>query len=62
MTGIFNLRSSKPKLIFIWNADILFRYLETQGNNNVLSHNLLTQKLLTLLPLSASHRTILDYK
>ena len=38
MTGIFNLRPPKPKLSFVWDVDILFRYLEKQGSNTSLSH------------------------
>ena len=29
MIGIFILRPPKPKLGFVWDLDILFRYLET---------------------------------
>ena len=45
MTGVFNLRPSKPKLGFAWDVNILFRYFEQQGENNSLSDKLLTQKL-----------------
>ena len=57
MTSIFKLSPPKPKLSFVWDVDILFRYLETQGSNNVLSKKLLTQKLLVLLFLLGSGRT-----
>ena len=57
MTSIFKLSPPKPKLSFVWDVDILFRYLETQGSNNVLSKKLLTQKLLVLLLLLGSGRT-----
>ena len=42
MTGIFNLRPPKPKLSFVWNVDILFRYFEQQGDNCLLSGIVLT--------------------
>ena len=48
MTGVFNLRPPKPKLSFIWDVDILFRYFEQQGYNNSSSDILLTQKPLIL--------------
>ena len=47
MTGVFNLTPPKPKLFFVWDVDILFRYFEQQGDNNSLSDKLLTQKLIT---------------
>ena len=49
MTGVFNLRPPKPKLSFVWDVNILFRYFEQQGDNDSLSDKLLTQKLLILL-------------
>ena len=48
-TGVFNLRPPKPKLSFVWDVDILFRYFEQQDDNNSLSDKPLTQKLLILL-------------
>ena len=44
MTGVFNLRLPKPKLSFVWDVDILFRYFEQQDGNNLLSDKLQTQK------------------
>ena len=55
MTGVL-LRPPKPKLSFVWDVDILFRYFEQQGDNNSLSDKLLTQKLLILLLLLGAHR------
>ena len=49
MTGAFNLRPPKLKLRFVWDVDILLRYFDQQGDNNLLSDKLLTQKLLILL-------------
>ena len=49
MTGLFNLRTPKPKLSFLWNADILFKCFEQEGDNNSLPDKLLTQILLILL-------------
>ena len=42
--GIFILKPSKPKLSFLWDVDILFRFFEQQGNNCLLSDTILTQK------------------
>ena len=56
MTGVFNLRPPKPKLSFVWDVDILFRYFEQQRENSSLSNRLLTQKLLVLLLLLGAHR------
>ena len=56
MTGIFNLRSLKPKLIFVWDVDILLRYFEQQGDNCFLLDTILTQKLINLLLLLEAHR------
>ena len=56
MTGVFNLRPPKPKLSFVWDINILFWYFEQQGDNNLLSDKLLTQKLLILLLLIGAHR------
>ena len=56
MTGIFNLRPTKPKLSFVWDVDILFRYFEQQGDNCLLSDIILTQKLIILLLLLGAHR------
>ena len=49
MTGVFNLRPPKPKLSFMWDMDILFRYFDQQRDNNSLSDKLLSQSLLILL-------------
>ena len=54
--GIFILKPSKPKLSFLWDVDILFRFFEQQGNNCLLSDTILTQKLITLLLLLGAHR------
>ena len=48
-TGVFNLRPPKPKLSFVWNVNILFKFFEQQGDDNSLADKLLTQKLLILL-------------
>ena len=37
INGFFNLKPPKPKLIFVWDVDVLFRYFEQQGDNNLLS-------------------------
>ena len=56
MNEVFKLRPPKPKLSFVWNVCILFRYFEQQGHNNSLSDELLTQKLLIVLLLLCAHR------
>ena len=56
MTGIFLLRTPKPKLGFLWDVDISFRYFEQQGDNCLLSDIILTQKLIILLLLLGTHR------
>ena len=55
MIGVFNLRP-KPKLSFVWDVDILFRYFEQQGDNNSVSDKLLIPKHLILLLLLDAHR------
>ena len=56
MTGIFNLGPPKPKLSFVWDVDILFRYFEQQEDNCLLSDITLTQKLIILLLLLGAHK------
>ena len=43
MTGLFNLRPPKAKLSFKWDVDILLRYFEKQGDNNLFSDKPLTK-------------------
>ena len=50
------MRPPKPKLSFIWDVDILFRYFEQQGESCLSSDKILTQKLIILLLLLAAHR------
>ena len=56
MTGIFNLRQPKPKLSFVWDVDILFKYFEQQGDNCLLSKIILTQKFIVLPLVLGAHR------
>ena len=56
MTGLFNLRTPKSKLSFVWNVDVLFKCFEQEGDNNSLSDKLLTQILLILFLLLGAHR------
>jgi len=37
MSGVFTKRPSKPKYLFIWDVDIVLKYLNTQSNNELLS-------------------------
>ena len=55
MTGVFNWRPPKRKLSFVWDV-FLFRYFELQGENNLLSEKILTQKLLIFILLLGAHR------
>ena len=48
--SVFNLRPPRPKLQFVWDAKIVFNYLEEKGSNNILPDKTLRQKLLILLP------------
>ena len=48
ITGVLNLRPPRPKLSFVWDINVLFWYFEQQGDKNLLSDKLLTQKLLIL--------------
>lgn len=61
--GVFNLRPPKPKLQFVWDVKIVFKYLEEKGTNKELSDKLLSQKLLILLLLLGGQRmnTILSF-
>ena len=56
ISHIFNLRPPKPKLNFVWDVDIFFRYFEQQGDNWLLSDIIVTQKLIILLLLLGAHR------
>ena len=56
MIGIFNFRLSKSKLCNDRDVDILFRYSERLGNNNLLANLILKQKLTLLLLLLGAHR------
>ena len=56
LIGIFNFRLSKSKLCNDWDVDILFRYSERLGDNNLLVNLILKQKLAVLLLLLGVHR------
>ena len=46
---VFNLRTPRPKIQFVWDVKIVFSWLEEKGLNNILPHKILNQKFLILL-------------
>lgn len=54
--GVSNLRPSKPKYNSTWDPSIVLEYLTILGPNEILSLEILTQKLVTLLALTTAHR------
>ena len=54
--GVFNLRPPGPKLQFLWDAKLVFSYLEEKGLNNILPDKMLSQQLLILLLLLGGQR------
>ena len=56
MTGTFNIWPIKSKLSSVWDVDVLFRYLEAQENNNVVSQKILAHKLKIMLRTLGPHR------
>lgn len=63
MKGIYNLRPPKPKLSFVWDVSIIFRYFENLGENDILSDRDLSHKLVMLLLLLNGQRmnTIMSF-
>lgn len=55
-TGITKLRPSKPKYDVVWNPQIVLDHISEWGDNNVLTLEKLTLKLVTLLALITAHR------
>ena len=49
MKGIYNLNPPKPKLTFVWDVSIMFKYFKNMGDNTKLTDKLLSQKLIMLL-------------
>ena len=46
--GLFNLRPHGPKLQFVWDAKIVYSYLEEKSLNNKQPDKILSQKILIL--------------
>ena len=68
ISHIFNLRPPKPKLNFVWDVDIFFRYFEQQGiiryNCNTETYNptvlLGAHRLSTIKLFSISNMVLID--
>ena len=54
MTGIFNERCPKPKFCFVWDVEIVLKFLKSLGNE--LSNKMLTLRVTMLLALSSACR------
>ena len=62
LTGVFNNRYPQPKYQFIWDVDVVTKFLVTLGDNQDLDDKTLTKKLTILLALtSASKSHEIDY-
>lgn len=56
LKGVFRSRPTKPKYRFTWNPAVVLRYVETLGDNQQLSLETLSKKVLILLALTIAHR------
>ena len=56
MAGIHNKRPPKPRLLFIWDVEVVVRYIKNLPHNEALTDKLLTLKLTILLSLAAASR------
>ena len=54
--GSFNLTHPLPKLSFVWDVQIMFKYFRSLGDNRQISDKYLSQKLLILLLLLGGQR------
>ena len=57
MPGACNDRPPKPKNVFIWDVETVFRYLDSLPENKKLSVRILTQKLAMVLRLAEASRS-----
>ena len=55
--GIFKLRPSLPKYIVTYDSDIILQYMNSLPTNNLLSMDLLTKKICTLVCLLSGQRS-----
>ena len=55
--GIFKLRPNSPKYVVIFDPDIILQYMDSLLANNLLSMDLLTKKLCSLLCLLSGPRS-----
>ena len=56
LTGIFNTKPPKAKYNFVWDIDVVLKYLISLPEDDQLSDKLLTLKLASLLGISAASR------
>jgi len=56
MAGVYNQRFPKPKYTFIWDVEIVVKFLISMGNNKDLDDKALTLKLTKLLALTSASR------
>ena len=57
MQGVFNSRPPCPRYSFIWDVDVVIRYLHSMGSAEELSLKNLSLKLVALLALSSANRS-----
>jgi hypothetical protein len=55
--GIFNLRPSEPRYSHTWQVSLVLDFLKSLGKNDDMDLKLLSFKLVTLLGLTAPHRS-----
>ena len=59
LAGIFNQRPPQPRYTFIWDVDLVLKFIKSHmGNNLDLSESDLAHKLTTLLALAAAQSAI----
>jgi len=56
MAGIFNQRPPVPKYSFVWDVEIVLRYIKTLPIDDSISDKMFTLKRTTLLSLTAASR------
>jgi len=57
LTGVFNNRFPQPKYQFIWDVEVVTKFLVTLGDNHDLDDKTLTKKLTMLLALTSAGRS-----
>ena len=56
LKGVFNLRPPQPKYVFIWDVEVVLKFMNTLPENEMLTQKLLTLKAATLMSLTAASR------